>query len=57
MTQNNTSQLSRSNEPEQIDLLDLGLQLWRGKKTIAFFIVVFLLLAVGYLMVAKEKLT
>ncbi|HDS2772576.1 LPS O-antigen chain length determinant protein WzzB [Enterobacter bugandensis] len=57
MTQNNNSQLSRSNEPEQIDLLDLGLQLWRGKKTIAFFIVVFLFLAVGYLMVAKEKWT
>jgi hypothetical protein len=30
MTQNNNSQVSRSNDPEQIDLLDLMLQLWRG---------------------------
>ncbi|HCD3310479.1 TPA: LPS O-antigen chain length determinant protein WzzB [Enterobacter chengduensis] len=57
MTQNNNSQVSRSNEPEQIDLLDLMLQLWRGKWTIAIFVVVFIALAVGYLSVAKEKWT
>jgi chain length determinant protein (polysaccharide antigen chain regulator) len=44
MTQNNNSQVSRSNDPEQIDLLDLVLQLWRGKWTIATFVVVFIAL-------------
>lgn len=57
MTQNNNSQVSRSNDPEQIDLLDLVLQLWRGKWMIATFIVVFIVLAIGYLSVAKEKWT
>ncbi|HGH4676428.1 TPA: LPS O-antigen chain length determinant protein WzzB [Enterobacter bugandensis] len=57
MTQNNNSQVSRSNEPEQIDLLDLVVQLWRGKWMIATFIVVFIALAIGYLSVAKEKWT
>ncbi|MCW4782440.1 LPS O-antigen chain length determinant protein WzzB [Enterobacter chuandaensis] len=57
MTQNNNSQVSRSNDPEQIDLLDLVLQLWRGKWMIATFVVVFIALAVGYLTVAKEKWT
>ncbi|MDO2438754.1 LPS O-antigen chain length determinant protein WzzB [Enterobacter nematophilus] len=57
MTQNNNSQVSRSNEPEQIDLLDLVLQLWRGKWMVATFVVVFIALAIGYLSVAKEKWT
>ncbi|AZL65475.1 MULTISPECIES: LPS O-antigen chain length determinant protein WzzB [Enterobacter] len=57
MTQNNNSQVSRSNDPEQIDLLDLMLQLWRGKWMIATFVVVFIVLAIGYLSVAKEKWT
>lgn len=57
MTQNNNSQVSRSNDPEQIDLLDLVLQLWRGKWMIATFVVVFIALAIGYLSVAKEKWT
>ena len=57
MTQNNNSQVSRSNDPEQIDLVDLTLQLWRGKWMIATFVVVFIALAVGYLFVAKEKWT
>ncbi|ASD59859.1 TPA: LPS O-antigen chain length determinant protein WzzB [Enterobacter asburiae] len=57
MTQNNNSQVSRSNEPEQIDLLDLVVQLWRGKWMIATFVVVFIALAIGYLSVAKEKWT
>jgi hypothetical protein len=55
MTQNNNSQVSRSNDPEQIDLLDLMLQLWRGKWMIATFVVVFIALAVGYLFVAKKS--
>lgn len=57
MTQINNSQVSSGNEPEQIDLLDLVLQLWRGKWTIAIFVVVFIATAVGYLSVAKEKWT
>jgi chain length determinant protein (polysaccharide antigen chain regulator) len=57
MTQNNNSQVSRSNDPEQIDLLDLVLQLWRGKWVIAAFVVVSIALAMGYLSVAKEKWT
>jgi chain length determinant protein (polysaccharide antigen chain regulator) len=54
MTQNNNSQVSRSNDPEQIDLLDLVLQLWRGKWMIATFVVVFIALA-GDTSVAKEN--
>lgn len=57
MSQNNYSQVNRSNDPEQIDLLDLMLQLWRGKWMIATFVVVFIALAIGYLSVAKEKWT
>ncbi|HDX4396206.1 LPS O-antigen chain length determinant protein WzzB [Enterobacter bugandensis] len=57
MTHNNNSQVIRSNDPEQIDLLDLVLQLWRGKWMIATFVVVFIALAIGYLSVAKEKWT
>lgn len=57
MTHNNNSQVIRSNDPEQIDLLDLVLQLWRGKWTIATFVVVFIALSIGYISVAKEKWT
>ena len=57
MTQNNNNLVNRSNDPEQIDLLDLVLQLWRGKGMIATFVVVCIVLAVGYLSVAKEKWT
>ncbi|CZV62119.1 LPS O-antigen chain length determinant protein WzzB [Enterobacter cloacae] len=57
MTQNNNSQVNRSNDPEQIDLLDLVLQLWRGKWVIAAFVVVSIAMAIGYLSVAKEKWT
>ncbi|QLS05654.1 LPS O-antigen chain length determinant protein WzzB [Citrobacter freundii] len=52
---NNVS--GRSNDPEQIDLIDLVMQLWRGKVTIVVCVVVAILLAVGYLAVAKEKWT
>jgi len=55
MTQDNYSQVNRSNEPEQIDLLDLLMQVWRGKWMIAAFIAVFVVLAIAYLSVAKEK--
>lgn len=47
----------RSNDPDQIDLIDLVIQLWRGKVTIIVCVVVAIVLAVGYLAVAKEKWT
>ena len=46
-----------SHDPEQIDLIDLLVQLWRGKVTIVIAIVIAIVLAVGYLAVAKEKWT
>lgn len=47
---------SRSN-PEQIDLIELVMQLWREKNTIIASVVVVLMLAVVYLFVAKEQWT
>ncbi|WP_288845782.1 LPS O-antigen chain length determinant protein WzzB [uncultured Citrobacter sp.] len=55
VSDNNMS--GRSHDPEQIDLIDLLVQLWRGKVTIVTAIVIALVLAVGYLAVAKEKWT
>lgn len=55
MENNNLS--GRSNEPEQIDLIDLVIQIWRGKVTVTICIIVAVALAVGYLTVAKEKWT
>lgn len=55
-----TSSTANNRQPdanEQIDLLELLLQLWRGKLTIAACIVVAILLAVAYLFVAKETWT
>lgn len=57
MTQNNNSLVTRSTDPEQIDLLDLVLQLWRGKWVIGAFVAVFIVLAGVYITVAKEKWT
>ncbi|NAG37428.1 LPS O-antigen chain length determinant protein WzzB, partial [Escherichia coli] len=57
MTQNNNNLVTRNNDQEQIDLLDLVLQLWRGKWVIGAVIVLFIVLAVGYLTFAKEKWT
>ena len=54
---NNNSLVTRSTDPEQIDLLDLVLQLWRGKWVIGAFIAVFIVLAGVYITVAKEKWT
>lgn len=53
----NNSISGRNNEPEQIDLIDLFVQLWRGKVTIIVSVIVAILLTVGYLVVAKEKWT
>ncbi|ENB8499137.1 LPS O-antigen chain length determinant protein WzzB [Escherichia albertii] len=44
-------------DPEQIDLIDLLMQLWRGKMTIIISVIVTIALAIGYLAVAKEKWT
>ncbi|WP_044859416.1 Wzz/FepE/Etk N-terminal domain-containing protein, partial [Enterobacter ludwigii] len=49
MTQNNNNLVSRSNDPEQIDLLDLVLQLWRGKWVVGAFVAVFIILAGIYI--------
>ncbi|MBJ9161997.1 LPS O-antigen chain length determinant protein WzzB [Citrobacter farmeri] len=57
MTVENNNMSGRSNEPEQIDLIDLMVQIWRGKVTIIICIIVAIALAVGYLAVAKEKWT
>ncbi|CAM6644663.1 LPS O-antigen chain length determinant protein WzzB [Citrobacter portucalensis] len=55
VSDNNMS--GRSHDPEQIDLIDLLVQLWRGKVIIVIAIVITIVLAVGYLAVAKEKWT
>ncbi|HGL4294441.1 TPA: LPS O-antigen chain length determinant protein WzzB [Citrobacter sedlakii] len=53
----NNNLTGRNNEPEQIDLIDLVVQLWRGKVIIIACVIIAILLAVGYLAVAKEKWT
>ena len=45
------------NTDDELDLLDVVAQLWNGKKAIIAAIILFLLLAVVYLLVAKEKWT
>jgi chain length determinant protein (polysaccharide antigen chain regulator) len=57
MTHNNNNVVTRSSDPEQIDLIDLAVQLWRGKWVIAAFIAIALILAGVYLAFAKEKWT
>lgn len=49
---NNVS--GQNHDPEQIDLIDLLMQLWRGKMTIIISVIVAIALAIGYLAVAKE---
>lgn len=44
-------------QAETIDLIDLLMQLWKGKATIIAFAVVAVIIAVIYLFVAKEKWT
>jgi len=58
MTHNDNDAVGKgSNTQEQIDFVDLLLQLWRSKRTIAIFVVVALITAVVYLSVVKEKWT
>lgn len=55
MTQHNNNVVTRSSEPEQVDLIDLLLQLWRGKWVVAAFIAIAVVIAGTYLAFAKEK--
>ena len=57
VSDNNMS--GRSHDPEQIDLIDLLVQLWRGKSNNRYRVIVCIaiVLAVVYLAVAKEKWT
>ncbi len=57
MTQSNNNVVDRSNDPEQIDIIDLVMQLWRSKWTIVTFVVIAIVLAGAYLLIAKEKWT
>ncbi|WP_312277956.1 LPS O-antigen chain length determinant protein WzzB [Kosakonia cowanii] len=58
MTDEKNNRPSRQkNEAEQIDLIDVLMQIWRGKWIVALFIVSTLIVAGIYLMLAKEKWT
>ncbi|AXF64079.1 LPS O-antigen chain length determinant protein WzzB [Leclercia sp. W17] len=57
MTNNNNNVVTRSSDSEQIDLIDLFVQLWRGKWIIAVFIAIAIVIAGIYLVFAKEKWT
>ena len=54
---NNVMKNHIGRDPESIDLIDLLLQLWRGKVTIIAFTVLAIIIAAIYLFVAKEKWT
>lgn len=56
-TDSNVTADHTNNQSEQIDLIDLLIQLWRGKIAIAAAMILAILIAVGYLVVAKEKWT
>lgn len=59
MNQNNNSmtknQLNKSSD--EIDLMDLVVQLWRGKWLVLSFAVAAIIIAIIYIFVAKEKWT
>lgn len=57
MSQNSNNEVSSRHDPEQIDLLDLIMQLWRGKWIIAAFVAIAIMLAGIYITIAKEKWT
>lgn len=59
MNQDNNNMMRNhiGSTPESIDLIDLIIQLWKGKVTIIAVTVVMILLAIVYLLVAKEKWT
>lgn len=47
----------QKNNSDEIDLLDLLLQLWNGKKTIIAAVCIAIVLAIGYIVIAKEQWT
>ncbi|WP_318390405.1 LPS O-antigen chain length determinant protein WzzB [Enterobacter sp.] len=57
MTQSDNNKIRVSHDSEQIDLIDLLIQLWRGKWIIALFIIIAALIAGAYVTFAKEKWT
>lgn len=57
MTQSYKNGVSRNDDPEKIDLIELVFQLWRGKWIISVFVVIGVVLAGVYLTFAKEKWT
>ena len=57
MSQNSNNEVSSRHDPDQIDLIDLMMQLWRGKWVIAAFVAIMIVLAGIYLTIAKEKWT
>lgn len=57
MTQNHNNGSSRNEDLEQIDFIDLVLQLWHGKWTIAAFVAIAAILAVVYVTTAEEQWT
>ncbi len=54
---NNVTRNHIDSSPESLDLIDLLMQLWRGKVTIIAFTLLAIIIAVIYLFVAKEKWT
>lgn len=57
MTHNDNNLVRGSNGSEQIDLIDLLMQLWRGKWLIALIVVIAIAIAGLYVAFAKEKWT
>lgn len=57
MSQNSNNEVISRSDPEQIDFIDLVMQLWRGKWTVAAFVTVAIFLAGAYLAFAKEQWT
>ncbi|WP_373963562.1 LPS O-antigen chain length determinant protein WzzB [Kosakonia sacchari] len=53
----NNLSVGQSIEPEQIDIIVLLSQIWRGKWIVSLFIIVFIIIAGIYLSIAKEKWT
>ncbi|BDH45253.1 LPS O-antigen chain length determinant protein WzzB [Salmonella enterica subsp. enterica serovar Choleraesuis] len=54
-TQDYSRAVREDNRSDEIDLIDLMLQLWRARITIIIFMIMTVVLAGGYLVVAKEK--
>lgn len=57
MPQNNHNLVTQSDDSQQIDLIDLIMQLWRGKWIVGAFIAISIVIAGIYVTTAKEKWT